>query len=105
LERLSSVFPDLLDWMNLKYLVVPELQRFNAAKRERCHWSQWSSSERAMFSHWCGGLMDRFYPTWRLGEDWKDIEYHPVSGRFGALRSNYRVVKSINGLLARNRSA
>jgi hypothetical protein len=105
LEELNSGFPHLLDWMNLNYRVVPGVQRFNAAKRERYHWSRWSNAERDMFTEWCGGLMDRLYPTWRVGADWQGVDYQAPSAAFEALRNNYRLVKSINGILARNRRA
>jgi hypothetical protein len=63
LEELSSALSDLIKWMGLKSALVPGVRRHNRGKREPYPWTQWRVAERATFMRWCGGLMDRFYPT------------------------------------------
>lgn len=104
LEDLDLKLSELIQWMGLKVAIVPKAKRHNTAMREPYHWTMWTANERATFEHWCGSLMDRFYPTWRIhGGEWKGVEYRTRSGLFARISSNYKFVKRVNASLARNR--
>jgi hypothetical protein len=105
LEDLSSASADLLKWMGLRTAMVPGLQRHNIGKREPYHWSQWPAAERDTFINWCGGLMDRFYPIWRSGDEWQGVPYQVPSGFSETLRGHYTLVKAINVVFAQNKPA
>jgi hypothetical protein len=105
LEELHANLPELVRWMGLKAALVPGVQRHNIGKREPYHWTRWNAKERETFIRWCGNLMDRFYSTWRAGNDWRGVKYHAPSGLLHRLKSNYEVVKRINAFFARNRPA
>lgn len=36
-------------------------------------WHDWTAEQRRTFEHHAGELMDRLYPAWRDGEDWRDV--------------------------------
>lgn len=36
-------------------------------------WHDWTDRQRRIFEDHAGELMDRLYPTWRDGEDWRDV--------------------------------
>lgn len=65
LEDLEASAGTLASWIGLKAdgnLPVPH--------QNRAHYSvyashSWSNAEWNSFEHWCGTLMDRFYPSWR----------------------------------------
>jgi hypothetical protein len=71
LEEIDNQIRTLVDWMGLEPATLGSVARHNIAKRVPYHWTEWSATERATFEHWCGEMMDRFYPSWRLytGED------------------------------------
>ncbi|MEW5857923.1 MAG: glycosyltransferase [Cyanobacteriota bacterium] len=92
LEEINLKLPEIIDWIGLKTAVIPQAERHNVAKREPYHWTRWTEQERATFDHWCGNLMDRFYPTWRTTtEEWKGIEYFESIGvhSFPSLKENF----------------
>ena len=103
LEELDIKLPEVIRWMGLKAAVVPTARRYNVAKRRPYHWTRWTDHQRLMFEHWCGGLMDRFYSTWRLPSgEWKGVQYRYRFGLGAKLSSNYKFVKRTNALFARN---
>lgn len=104
LETLDSDLQSLLKWMGLKAALLPAAKRHNTGVREPYHWSQWTPAERAAFEHWCGGLMDRFYPNWRAPDGhWQEIEYTYRPGLFARMASDYEFVQRVNTWLAPNR--
>jgi len=66
LEEIDKELKKLVDWMGLEVGLVSPVERHNVAKRVPYHWTDWSFEERKTFDYWCGNLMDRFYPSWRI---------------------------------------
>jgi hypothetical protein len=101
LEELDLKFHDLVKWMGLKAVMLPRAKPYNTGKRIAYHWSHWSTSERQVFSRWCGNLMDRLYPSWRTGDNWHGVKYSSYSGFVPKLRTNHQLVKQINVIFSR----
>jgi len=106
LEEMEMELARVIRWMGLKYAVVQKSVRHNVAKRKLYLWTCWTDKERSLFEHFCGRLMDRFYPLWRTSNgEWKGLRYDSRSGFFPRFNSNYKFVKRVNRLLARNKSS
>lgn len=65
LEDMQQDFYKLLSWMGLSHFPDHLITRDNIAKRFPLHWTEWSLQQQQSFSHWCGDIMDHFYPSWR----------------------------------------
>lgn len=106
LEEIDRQLPTIIDWMGMKAVIVPKAGRYNEAKRDPYYWTRWTIEERGTFEHWCGNLMDRYYPRWRKSKGvWKGVDYYFRSSLFSKLSGNYKHAKLINSLLARNRTS
>jgi hypothetical protein len=69
LEEIEVKLSELVRWMGLGVLTLPKVGCCNVAKRQPYHWSKWDGQQRVMFEKWCGDLMDRFYPKWRIAKE------------------------------------
>lgn len=66
LEEIDREFDNLVEWMGVEPLNAATMRRSNIAKKIPYHWTEWSKEQRRVFELWCGNLMDRFYPDWRI---------------------------------------
>lgn len=103
LEEIDRKLKDLVKWMGIEVAMLPLAERFNPAKREPYHWSKWTLEEKTTFEHFCGGLMNRFYPSWKdASGKWKGVGYYLYGGLLKRIKSNHKMVKNLNDILARN---
>ena len=80
LEEADERLPDLIRWMGFNPQSGLSMSVDNLAKKERHHWTEWTTDEHAAFDKWCGPVMDRHYPGWRevVGADSARIFVAPV---------------------------
>ena len=71
LEEIDKDFSNLVEWMGFGQHMLPSINQSNIAKRIPYHWTDWSDEHRKIFELWCGDLMDRIYPDWRVYTDEK----------------------------------
>jgi hypothetical protein len=103
LETLDRQIPGLLSWMDLQAAMVPVAKRTNVGKREPYPWTVWTAEQRRVFEHWCGDLMDRFYPQWRTPTgEWLGIEYITRSDLSAKFAGIHKLVRLLNAWLAPN---
>lgn len=103
LEALGASMKRLIKWMGMKIALLPQTPRLNTARRTPYHWTAWSGSERNTFIHFCGELMDRFYPAWRSEEGaFQRIDYGVEKRRLPVISTRLDWIRNINTILARN---
>ncbi|MEJ2098716.1 MAG: glycosyltransferase [Desulfobacterales bacterium] len=66
LEELDQELPNLVKWLGLGSGTDLKCGRHNRAHYNLYPWQKWTSEERKTFLYWCGPLMDRLYPDWRI---------------------------------------
>ena len=97
LEEIDKIFKDLIKWMSLKAAILPLAGRFNTAKRDPYHWTKWTIEEKKTYEHFCGDLMNRFYPSWKATTgEWNDVKYYSYPGIMRSIKNNHKLVKKIN---------
>lgn len=102
LENFNRDLLGIARWIGLRVAAMPASEKLNRAKNyEVYRWQDWSTVERAQFNHWCGDLMDRFYPSWRnAAGTWKGVEYLPPTGLQRIARQMPRVLTKTNAAYA-----
>jgi glycosyltransferase involved in cell wall biosynthesis/DNA-binding SARP family transcriptional activator len=66
LEELYQSLPEIPAWLGLDQTLRQKSGRHNRAHYTLYPWQKWSIEERKTFLYWCGPLMDRLYPDWRI---------------------------------------
>ena len=100
LEHLSSNIMPLCKWLGASVILPLPLGIYNAAKVDNYspyNWREWSHQEREMFEHWCGALMDEYYPEWRTGNgEWAGVKYESPSWLQNLTSRHQNTTKRIN---------
>ena len=65
LEKIEMELTGVVRWMGFDVESIPEIKLENVARRVPFHWTEWELEEWETFKHWCGKLMDKYYPSWR----------------------------------------
>ena len=103
LEEMDKIFNDLVKWMSLKAAILPLGGRFNTAKLDPYQWIKWTIEEKKTFEHFCGDLMNRFYPSWKAATgEWNNVKYYSYPGIMRRIKNNHKLVRKINDLFALN---
>lgn len=66
LEHLDRDLPEIIEWLGFDYVPAIKPGRHNKAHYQLHPWQKWTSEEKCDFLYWCGPLMDRLYPDWRV---------------------------------------
>ncbi len=104
LEDFDTELPRLVEWLSFRCALVPSVKRHNTAKSDPLRWPDWNETQVKTFEHWCGDLMDRYYPEWRTEDgEWHDIPYTNRSGLLAYLGKQDGLVRRANSLLKPNK--
>lgn len=77
LEDIDRELISLLPWLGLRVVESLGVARHNKAHYPVYRSSQWSEEEWAVFTYWCGPMMDKFYPGWQESRGRKR-NTHPI---------------------------
>jgi glycosyltransferase involved in cell wall biosynthesis len=66
LENFDQSFPEIAKWLGFGQISNQKTGRYNRAHYKLYSWQKWTLEERKTFLYWCGPLMDRLYPDWRI---------------------------------------
>ena len=66
LEEYDQSLPKITKWLGFGQAPEQQTGRHNRAHYKLYPWQKWTSEERKTFLYWCGSLMDKLYPDWRI---------------------------------------
>ena len=66
LEDLNQKLPEIAKWLGLDPSYNLKCGKHNRAHYKLYPWQKWTFEERETFLYWCGPMMDRLYPNWRI---------------------------------------
>jgi glycosyltransferase involved in cell wall biosynthesis len=66
LEELDQSLPEISAWLGFGQTLKQKTGRHNQAHYKLYPWQKWTLEERKTFLYWCGPLMDKLYPDWRI---------------------------------------